>query len=71
MEHLLKAEEVSEQWKVKTPRVWELTRRGELPFILVGRRQYRYRQVDVDAYIMGRRTVNNPDSIGEGYATQS
>jgi len=39
---LLTAKEVSEITGLKPARIWDLTRKKQIPFVLIGERQYKY-----------------------------
>ena len=52
MPDIVTAERVGEILKVKTERIWELTRENKLPFaIRLGARQYRYDLDGLQKYI--------------------
>lgn len=56
-EPLLTAVQVAELLAV--PRVWSMSRRGEIPTVRIGAREMRYRPEDIDAWI-ARRTTSRP-----------
>ncbi|HEV7645942.1 MAG TPA: helix-turn-helix domain-containing protein [Pyrinomonadaceae bacterium] len=55
---LLNVNEVSEILGLKPARVYELTRQGRLPFVLLGERQYRYSMMALETFI--NRGGNQP-----------
>lgn len=48
---ILDAKEVSKLLKINVQRVYELTRRGLLPTIYLGERQYRYSREQIEEFI--------------------
>jgi len=57
---LLTPSETAEFLSVSRQRVYELTRRGELPVVILGSRQYRY-----DARELDRMIVDKKNTLGE------
>lgn len=55
----LTAVQVAELLSVPKPRVWSMSRRGEIPTVRIGSREVRYRREDIDAWI-ARRTTSRP-----------
>lgn len=53
MEKILKAKDVSEWLGIDVQRVYELTRRGLLPHVKIGDRQYRYVERDIEEWLRG------------------
>ena len=60
MEKILKAKDVSEWLGIDAQRVYELTRRGLLPHVKIGDRQYRYVEKDIDEWL---RAGGNKDEL--------
>lgn len=54
---LLKPNEAAEFLSITKARVYELTRRGELPVVILGSRQYRY-----DAHELNRMITDKANS---------
>ena len=50
-EKLMKVPEVSEFFGVKPARIYELCREKQLPFILIGQRQYRFSKAALEKWI--------------------
>ncbi len=48
---LLKADKVAEILDVSKQRVYELTREGQIPFIQLGERQYRYSEIAIENWL--------------------
>lgn len=61
LKRLLTPRETAEFLSVSRQRVYELTRRGELPVIVLGGRQYRYDLRELDQMIAAKKSVNNDD----------
>lgn len=59
---LLKAEQVAEQWGLSVQRVYELSRKGEIPVVRLGDRQYRYSADELENFVKsGGRAEANQD----------
>ena len=56
---LLTAVQVAELLSVPKPRVWSMSRRGEIPTVRIGPREVRYRAEDIERWI-ARRTTSRP-----------
>lgn len=50
-EQLLTVDQVCKLFGLKRPRVYELTRAGRIPFVLIGERQYRYSATAIKEFI--------------------
>lgn len=48
---ILVAEEVSQILRVKTQRIYELVRTNQIPFILIGQRQYRFSKQAIEKWL--------------------
>jgi len=58
-EPLMTAVQVAELLAVPKTRVWSMSRRGEIPTVRIGPREFRYRREDIDIWI-ARRTSSRP-----------
>jgi len=59
LKRLLTPRETAEFLSISRARVYELTRRGELPVIVLGSRQYRYDSQELDQLIADKKNGNN------------
>ncbi len=48
---ILVAEEVSRILRVETQRIYELVRTNQIPFILIGQRQYRFSKQAIEKWL--------------------
>jgi excisionase family DNA binding protein len=55
LKRLLTPRETAEYLSISKARVYELTRRGELPVVVLGSRQYRYDSQELDRMIAEKR----------------
>jgi excisionase family DNA binding protein len=60
---LLTPKETAAFLSVSKARVYELTRRGELPVIVLGSRQYRYDSRELDQMIVEKKMRNGGDDL--------
>ncbi|MGC2238638.1 MAG: helix-turn-helix domain-containing protein [Pyrinomonadaceae bacterium] len=63
---LLKAEKVAEILDVSKQRVYELTRQKQIPFILVGDRQYRYSEIAISQWLENGGTLGQTEGENVG-----
>jgi excisionase family DNA binding protein len=63
MDHLLKADELSEWLGLPLARIWELCRENKIPHILVGQRQYRFSKERTQQWIDGGGNRVAPEEI--------
>lgn len=64
---LLKAEKVAEILDVSKQRIYELTRQKQIPFILVGERQYRYSESALMHWLENGGSVGQNESENVGF----
>jgi excisionase family DNA binding protein len=59
---LLTAEQLAERWQVPKAHVYELTRRGEIPVVKLGK-YYRYRLDAIEAFEVSADTVKENNML--------
>lgn len=61
LKRLLTPAETAEFLSISRARVYELTRKGSLPVVILGDRQYRYDLRELDRLIVGKQSGNGSE----------
>ena len=62
---LMNAKELAEITGLKLARIYDLTRRRKIPFILIGDRQYRYSAKEIERFIEAGGNRDERQNEGE------
>jgi len=76
MQKLKTAKEISEILNLNPQRIYELTRRGLIPHVVIGIRQYRYSEVEIEKWLKkggnrDEKSISFPDISGQQFERKS